>query len=457
MAGETIEVLDLFAGAGGLSLGFELVRSENGKRVFEIIKAVELDKDACETLRNYFRKTYGRQDIVVQGDLTKREVKNEVIKACKGKVSLIVGGPPCQSFSTLGPRSGYGLKKRKLKTDERDRLYKEYLRIVREIKPAFIIFENVKGIISKKDRRGRRYIDIIASDFKRLGYSFESENPDVKEDYLVLNAADYGVPQIRERVFLIGNNLGIQNPYPRQTHCEPRKAKSGNGLLPWTTLHDAIRDLPKLKAKYTLTDIPKRRIKEIKQLNARRYSGAENVPFNEKVLVEHLDSLDQPGQQLLAFIRRDANGTLLYHEARAQKGDDIKLFAGMKQATTAEQLFESRAEKSRKLRKLIKYRMKDDDGEFTFGDKYRKQSWNSPSTTLFAHLAKDGNRFIHPDGSQARTFTVREAARIQTFPDWYEFGGTSRGSKFRQIGNAVPPLLAMRIAETIHSKLGAGV
>jgi len=455
MGSETIKVLDLFAGAGGLSLGFDLVRDSQGNRVFEIVKAVELDENACETLRNYFRKVYGRTDIVVQGDLTKPKLRQEIIQACKGKVSLIIGGPPCQSFSTLGPRSGYGLKDEKYRNDSRDRLYREYLKLVRAILPSFIIFENVKGIISKKDKKGRRYIDIIASDFKRLGYSFESENQNVKEEHLVLNAADYGVPQIRERVFLIGNKLGIQNPYPKQTHCEPKKAKPGNELLPWTTLHDAIRDLPRLKAKYTLTDIPKRRIKEIKQLNVRRYSGSGEMLLNEKVLAEHLNSLDQPGQQLLRFIRAGANGTILYHEARAQKEDDVRLFAGMREGTTAEHLFESTTEKARKLRRLIKYSMKNDKGEFTFGDKYRKQGWNSPSTTLFAHLAKDGNRFIHPDGKQARTFTVREAARIQTFPDWYEFAGTSRGSKFSQIGNAVPPLLAMRIAEVIHSVIAA--
>lgn len=459
MAGETIRVLDLFAGAGGLSLGFDLVRNKDGKRVFEIVKAVEIDDDACNTLKNYFRKTYGREDIVVWGNLTKLKTRREIIKACKGKVSLIVGGPPCQSFSTLGPRSGFGLKKRKFRNDERDRLYREYLKIVEKVQPDFIIFENVKGIISKRDKKGRRYIDIIASDFRKLGYSFKGENRDVKEEYLVLNAADYGVPQIRERVFLIGNRLGIRNPFPKQTHSNPAKRKPDDRLLPWTTLKDAIGDLPKLKARYTLTGIPKKsrkRIEKIKRINTRRYSGALEMPFNDGGFSEHVQALGQPGKRLLQFIRLGANGTILYHEARAQKQDDIKLFAGMRQGTTAAYLFRNRTEKARRLRKLIKYRMKDDDGEFTFGDKYRKQSWNSPSTTLFAHLAKDGNRFIHPDGKQARTFTVREAARIQTFPDWYEFSGTSRGSKFQQIGNAVPPLLAMRIAESVFSIMTEG-
>lgn len=445
---ETIKVLDLFAGCGGLSLGFDLVRNERDERVYEVVKAVEIARDACDTLRNYFKREYGRDDIVLEGDLTRAATRRQIVKACRGKVSIIVGGPPCQSFSTLGPRSGYGLRDKKFKRDRRDRLYKEYLKIVRAIKPSFIIFENVKGIISKRSR-SRRYIDIIASDFKKLGYSFKSANPEMKTDYLILNAADYGVPQIRERVFLIGNNLGMLNPFPRRTHGNPRKAGQIEGLLPWTTLRDAIGDLPRLKARFTRTGIPKHRVKVVEKLNRRRFCGAASLPFDEARYLKHFRSRGVSGHQLLQFVRQGANGQLLYHEARAQKADDIKLFAGMRQGCTAEQLFRSKAKNAKELLSLIKYRMQADDGEFTFGDKYRKQQWNSPSTTLFAHLAKDGNRFIHPDRTQARTFTVREAARIQTFPDWYEFYSTSRGGKFRQIGNAVPPLLAYAIAREL--------
>lgn len=451
MSRDTIKVLDLFAGAGGLSLGFDLVKDKTGKKVFEIIKAVELDEEACETLRIYFQREYGRQDIVIQGDLTKPKIHKEIIEACKGKVSVIVGGPPCQSFSMLGPRSGYGVKDKKYekyKNDERDKLYKEYLKIVKELKPAFIIFENVKGIISKRGTWGKRYIDIIAADFKKLGYTFKSEDAGVKEDYLLLNAADYGVPQIRERVFLIGNRVGKTNPFPNPTHRKPEGKTTSKKLASWMTLNAAIGDLPELRAKFTLTDIPKRLHEEIKTINSKRFSGFEVIPFDVSRYKQHFNSLNSSERSLLEFVRAGANGTMAYHEARPQQKDDIALFAGMPQGWTAEKLFESKSEKAKKLRKLIKYRMKSASGEYAFGDKYRKQSWNNSSTTLFAHLAKDGNRFIHPDGRQARTFTVREAARIQTFPDWYDFFG-SRSSKFRQIGNAVPPLLATKIAESI--------
>ncbi|MBN1545933.1 MAG: DNA cytosine methyltransferase [Syntrophaceae bacterium] len=451
----TYKILDLFAGCGGLSLGFDLVRDTRGKKVFEVIRAVEIDKDACATLRNYFRKEYGRDDIVIEGDLTSADLRKRIVRECRGKVAVIVGGPPCQSFSMLGPRTGYGISDKrfeKYKRDRRDRLYKEYLRIVREVRPAFIVFENVKGIISKRCPKGRRYIDIIAADFRRIGYSFASTDPLVEEQHLIVNAADYGVPQIRERVFLIGNNLGIKNPFPKQTHSDRGKHPD---ILPWTTLRDAIGDLPKVLAKYTFTDLKKGEVAKYKRRNYQRYSGSEKVPHDKQATAKHLQKLPVHGKELLKFLRSGADGTLLYHFARAQKRDDVLLFSGMKEGTVAEDLYRSRSSKARALRKLIKYRMKSEDGEFAFSDKYRKQSWNRPSSTLFAHLAKDGNRFIHPDSRQARTFTLREAARIQTFPDWYEFTG-SRGSRFRQIGNAVPPLLAKKIAEAIVPVLSTG-
>jgi len=443
-----IRVLDLFAGAGGLSLGFDLVRNAAGEKVFEIIRAVEIDPDACQTLRDYFKKEYQRDNVVLQGDLTKKETRKRIIEECEDGIDIIVGGPPCQSFSTIGPRSGYGVNDDSYDKNSRDGLYKEYLHLVEQLKPSFIIFENVKGITSKKDRHDRRYVDVIAADFMKLGYSFENESKKVNDEYLLLNAADYGVPQMRERVFLIGNRLGIKNPYPLKTHFNPSLK-----IAPfWTTLRDAIGDLPELKAKYTMTDVRGKEKKKIAELNQKIYSGAEAIPFHKERFDKHLKSISEKGKALLRFLRAGANGTLAYHLCRSQKKDDIKLFSGMLQGETAKNLYERKSLRAKQLRKLVKYTTKLKKGEYTFPDKYRKQHWDKPSTTIFSHLEKDGNRFIHPDSRQARTFTVREAARIQTFPDWYEFRG-SRGSKFRQIGNAVPPLLARIIAAAIYSKL----
>lgn len=439
MAEKKIKVLDLFAGAGGLSLGFDLVKDKNGNRIYEVVLAVDNYKYACETLKKYFLKEYKRDDIVLEADLTNLDTHKKIIEKCRDGVDIIVGGPPCQSFSLIGPRSGNG-KKNKKKYRVMDRLYKEYLSLVKELKPSFIVFENVKGILSKKKGK-ESYIDIITSDFRKLGYTFESENEKIKTGYIVLNAADYGAPQIRERVFLLGNRLGIKNPYPKRTH-------DGNEHV---TLFEAIGDLPRLKAKLTHTGITKIKEKEkINRRNTKTNNGKESCDYHNNLFKLHYDSLDEKGKAFLDFIKPNGIAVLNHHVARSQKRDDVLLFRGMGQGMTAGDIPNSNKENIRRLGRLIKYDMS------SFTDKYKKQSWDKPSSTIFAHLEKDGNRFIHPDSRQARTITPREAARIQSFPDWYEFEGPY-SKKFRQIGNAVPPLLALRIAESVYSKLGGKI
>lgn len=433
-----LKVLDLFAGAGGFSLGFDLVRDKGGKKVFEIVLAVDNDKYSCRTLRKYFLKEYGNENIVLEADLTDTQTHKNIIERCRDGVYIIIGGPPCQSFSLIGPRSGAGKNGNHCKYRIMDRLYEDYISLVKELSPSFVVFENVKGILSKKDSMGRKYIDFIISDFKALGYSFENENEDIKTDYMILNAADYGVPQTRERVFLIGNNLGIKNPYPLPTHDT-----SG-----YVTLFEAIGDLPKLKAKMTLTDINTDSEKmKIKRYNKRVFPGKDSIAYHNDSFLTHYNSLGEKGKTFFDFVNANGQTVLTHHIARKQKRDDILLFRGMKQGMTAKDIFESDSITTRKLRKLIKYDMT------SFKDKYKKQSWGKTCSTIFAHLEKDGNRFIHPDNSQARTITVREAARIQSFPDWYpdHEGFAGHYNKiFRQIGNAVPPLLAMRIAESVY-------
>ena len=193
----TIKILDLFAGCGGLSLGFELFNKKKGEGIFELFMAVEIDKYTCNTLRNHYGKNK-----VIEGDITKPDIRNRVINNCKRKVSVILGGIPCQSFSMIGPRTGFGKKMRKFKNDKRDRLYEDFRDIVAAIKPNIVIFENVKGILSKKNRKGKFVIDNILSDFETLGYNLKNDKDGKK--YMILNAADYGVPQRRERVLIIG-------------------------------------------------------------------------------------------------------------------------------------------------------------------------------------------------------------------------------------------------------------
>jgi len=434
-----MKILDLFAGAGGLSLGFELVRDSSGNPVFELHRAVEIDKYACETLRS----RHGNEK-VIEGDLTDPAIHKKVISECKGQISIIVGGIPCQSFSLIGPRSGYGKKMEQFKEDKRDHLYKEFKKIVVELMPNIIVIENVKGILSKKDSKGHKIIDKIISDFERTGYNFENEN---ENKYLLLNSADFGVPQQRERVILIGIKSDWKKtsvPTIKPTHCnyDAGKPQSDEKLLPYVTLYEAIGDLPELKPKITKTGLKKGQITRITRTNKKIFNGLDKTDYDFETLCRHKEKIGKSGTQYFSFVRPNGYKYLDHHIARSQQLSDIKLFKIMNEGETAYD-FMMRSPKSAK--KLIKYKMK------SFKDKYRKQEWNKPSTTVFAHLEKDGNRFIHPE--QSRTITPREAARIQSFPDDFVFSGPI-SKKFKQIGNAVPPLMSYNIAQNIHSIFG---
>jgi len=436
----TIKVLDLFAGAGGLALGLESVRDKSGRSVFEMFRAVEIDRYACETLRTNFGK-----EKIIEGDLTKKVIHKKVVSECKGKVSVVAGGIPCQSFSLIGPRSGFGKKMDKFKQDKRDNLYGEFKKIVREIMPDIVIIENVRGILSKKDAKGRKIIDKLISDFEKLGYNFNNEKD--RQKYQILNSADFGVPQFRERVILIGIKKTWKDsdvPFIEPTHYNPSlemtKEMEEKELLPYVALAEAIGDLPRVYAKLTYTDLSPEKIQKAKTENAKVFSGEDKMLFDKEKFAAFLRKVSESGRQFFDFVRPNGYAYITHHVARSQQLSDMQLFEAMKEGEIAKDFVKRMPEKSKKL---IKYDMK------TFKDKYRKQRWNAPCSTVFAHLEKDGNRFIHP--GQTRTITPREAARIQTFPDDFGFCGPY-SKKFRQIGNAVPPLLARRIGEYVYPK-----
>jgi len=433
----TIKILDLFAGVGGLSLGFEMIKNKSGKPVFELFRAVEIDKYACQTLR----KRYGNEK-VIEGDITKLKTAKKIIDDCKGKVSVVVGGIPCQSFSLIGPRSGFGKKIEKFRKDKRDNLYEHFRDIVDEINPDIIVIENVKGILSKK---GKKIINKLISDFEGLGYNFENEK---EEKWHLLNAADFGVPQKRERVILIGIRRSwkkVKVPDIEPTHfdpsCDNAEELLSKGLKPYVSVYEAIGDLPKVSPKVTPTGLNERQKKEIKEKNKRIRSGKDVIKLKKSRFQKHLSRISQSGIEFFNFVRPNGYKYIDHHTARSQQILDIELFGLMKSGETSKGFIDRMPEKTKTL---IKYNM------LTFKDKYRKQSWGEPSTTVFAHLEKDGNRFIHP--TQARTYTPREAARIQSFPDDFIFEGPMT-KKFRQIGNAVPPLMSYNIAKIISNIL----
>ena len=434
------KILDLFAGVGGLSLGFELSRNKNGKKIFELHKAVEIDRYACQTLR----ANYGAEK-VIEGDLTNKEIHQKILSECRGKVDVVVGGIPCQSFSLIGPRSGFGKSLDKFKEDERDNLYKQFKDIVNGLNPKIIVLENVKGILSKRNKLGVKIIDNIITDFEKLGYKFENKRDNKK--YFLLNAADYGVPQKRERVILIGvrKEIATSEIYLEPKNYDPNKINaeelSKKGLLPYVTLNEAIGDLPFLKPKVTMTGINKAKASKVVEENLKFNNGEDRMIFDYEVFRNHLNNISASGVKFFKHIRGNSYAYLDNHVCRSQQFSDIRLFSVMKPGETAKD-FATRCPKL--AQKLIKYNMD------SFMDKYRRQKGDELSTTVFAHLEKDGNRFIHP--TQPRTFTPREAARIQSFPDDFIFCGPM-SKKYKQIGNAVPPLLSKAIAGAVEKLL----
>lgn len=435
----TIKVLDLFAGAGGLALGLESVKDHSGRPVFELHRAVEIDKYACDTLRENFGK-----DRVIEGDLTDTKIHKRVISDCRGKVDIVAGGIPCQSFSLIGPRSGYGKNDDRFRQDKRDDLYKEFRQIVRQIEPKVVLIENVKGILSKKDFRGKRIIDKLLTDFEKLGYCFDNEVTGRK--YMVLNAVEFGVPQMRERVIIIGINKKwkkITVPQIRSTHYGPdSEKKASKGLMPYVTLGEAIGDLPYVCARATFTGLSDAETRRQQEENKKINYGAEKLPFAREAFEHQLNKISESGAEFFSFVRSNGYPYIDDHIARSQQITDLQLFGSMNEGETAKEFI---ARKPKLAKKLIKYKME------TFEDKYRKQRWNAPCTTIFAHLEKDGNRFIHP--VQRRTLTPREAARIQSFPDDFVFKGPF-SKKYRQIGNAVPPLMAHHIGIAVYKIFG---
>lgn len=349
-------IIDLFAGVGGLSYGFSKIED------FDIIAANEIEKDIsiAYTLNHPTVKMLNC-DIA---ELTEERIFEAIGDA---KIDLIVGSPPCQSYSTLGKRQ----------MDDRANLFMQYKRILSIVRPKAFVFENVVGILSMD--KGKLFKNIQAQ-FAELGYELK---------YQVLDAVDFGVPQHRERVILVGY-LG-KNPFefPLPTH--------GEGLRPYVTLREAIGDLPVLQ------------------------SGESKFEYQNEITNEFLQ-----------FVR--ASGCNLTEHTAPKNGEHlIRIMQALKDGQCKDDLPEDIRPKS------------------GYGNTYAKLWWDRPSTTITRNFAcPSSSRCIHPRDSRA--MSIREGARLQSFPDDYQFYG-SDGMKRLEIGNAVPPLLSMAIANKVKKML----
>jgi len=361
-----LKVIDLFSGVGGLSYGF--AHDDN----FEIVAANEILPNMAKaySLNHPTAKVYA-EDIK---DFSAEKVEKDLgIKA--SEIDIIVGGPPCQAYSTVGKR---------LIDDPRGKLFQEYYRVLKEFNPKLFLFENVKGLLSMQDGE---LLKTIISLFESLGY---------KVKYKLLNAADYGAPQIRERVIIIGSKLKTEFEYPEPTHYNPEDENNlfKNSLKPYLTLAEAISDLPFIKT-------------------------------NE----ESFEYADKPQNDFQKLMRKNAPEKLMDHNSPKNNDKLVKIMESLPDGGTPEDLPES---------------LRPTSG---FKNTYCRLWWERPSTTITRNLSTpSSSRCIHPKAP--RPLTTREGARIQCFPDDYQFYG-SRGDRNLQIGNAVPTFLSNAVAKAI--------
>jgi len=475
----TFKVIDLFAGAGGFSQGFMQVEGMGGVPGFEIIRAVEVDRAACETLRLHLAgQDIPVERVVLEGNLESETVKQQVIKDGQG-VDVIIGGPPCQTFSLASPaRCGKEELRQRLQNDSRDRLYRYYIEIVEGIKPGFVVFENVEGIMSKRityETTGeeKRAIELVIEGLRSIGYDTSVIVDGKKNDFLILNAADFGVPQIRRRVIVIANRLGIPNPVPKP-------AFGTRDTRPYRTLASAISHLPvvlpplntvkfeKLKKLELVAEYPSEYLYYFVRAIIHLAQKSKGTPVENEL--SKLASVAQKsyreveccrGNRITALRKfadtyndnlNGLNGEIYDqskfpapHIARPHNIRDICIFARMKSGVNSARFMRKDSrDYDRFLAMIYPYSTKN------HRDTYVRQSWTSPSTTILSHMNRDGLKFIHPD--QPRTFTPCEAALIQSFSSSSKFKGT-RSEVFWQIGNAVPPLMARAIGEAIYTAL----
>lgn len=388
-------VLDTFAGAGGFSLGFQLAGAK-------VIGAIEMDSWACETFK------FNHPDAtVMQGDIT--TITDEQILNAFGKFNpdIILGGPPCQGFSVCTKNNGDH-------KDPRNSLFEEFIRVGRLLKPKVMIMENVPNLIKARTESNELVIDIIVSELRSLGYEVK---------YQILEATDYGIPQIRKRLVVIASTTKLASPFPEKTHTtmsvpdllEARLAKC-------PTLWDAISDLPEIEAR----------------------EGTEEGKYTKRPQNDY--------QRLL----RNGSNKLFNHKAMNHSKRLVERFASMSWG-------DSTSDVPDHLRPLK--RNSTEFSEKAYDQNNRRMHPDRQCHTIAASFYAN---FVHPYIN--RNFTAREGARIQSFPDWYMFKGKptvvshkllhregrleeKHLCQYNQVGNAVPPLMAKAIAGNIIKQL----
>jgi DNA (cytosine-5)-methyltransferase 1 len=461
LLGEAPRTLDLFAGCGGLTLGFELAG-------FKSIGAVEFDSHAARSHAMNFMSHLEGQAFEAHAkakDITLTEPEELMtILGHSGpieeQVDVIVGGPPCQAFARVGRAKlrEVAAHPEAFLQDPRGNLYLRYLHYVKKLKPIAIVMENVPDVLNYG---GHNIAEETCEILDSWGYSC---------GYTLLNSAFYGVPQMRERMFLMAVAKPVADSivFPDPTHwielprgyLDARKialqtvvnrgstyyrkieSVSRDKLQTVVTAYDALKDLPILKNHLADPSIKKPNTpREYGQVAPSAYGVLMRNWRNKttKLVEDHVIRL-QPRDFPIFRLMKPADE---YPEAHALA---LRLL-DRKLASYVKEKGKLPSKNSRMYQSLVKETVPPYDVS-KFPNKWRKMEADAPARTLMAHLGKDCYSHIHYDSAQARTISVREAARLQSFPDQFKFSG-AMGASFRQIGNAVPPLVAQAIAKEL--------
>ncbi|MCF8169432.1 MAG: DNA cytosine methyltransferase, partial [Rhodoferax sp.] len=509
-----IPVIDLFAGPGGLCEGFSSVRDEAGNSRFAVNVSIEKDPVTHRTLHlramfrkfpkgkapdiyyQYIRGEVKREDFLAHPDIkgvaaeadqearcaelgvTPPEVVDGWISAALGtqKNWVLIGGPPCQAYSLAGRSRlrGKSVKEQEaFESDKRHFLYTEYLRIIQQFEPSVFVMENVKGMLNST-HGGTSIFERIMADLREpkegLNYEIRSLVVDGIEleprDY-VIQSEHYGIPQCRHRVILFGIRADVVNKTPELT-VDPRMFLLRKAF-PKVDVETALSGMPAIRSR-----ISKEEDSHKKWLTALRKTTANFVhwhfPIRKDIMpivkasIERAKSYESAGSKFMAmkvivapnmpkmlknWLLDERVGGVIQHESRSHMVSDLHRYMF---ASSYAQVVNYSPTLRNFPPLLLPDHVNVDADSIPFLDRFRVQVKNDPASTVVAHIQKDGHYYIHHDPAQCRSLTVREAARLQTFPDNYFFEG-NRTQQYGQVGNAVPPLLARKIAKIIFKFL----